>query len=168
MKTYFLRWSFIESDINNTDIYYLYFYHYLYYYYYYRYYNSHHLYRPILVVEYFVSVFNRNFFICFSILTFFFFLYSHLRASFSLLLFTFLEIVAVPIQDNDSKNSNFLDIKDDLDMLEKRTYNLLQVTIYWYFPYFLKFFVHFWIPLYFKIYFFTTNFFLPLFMFFNF
>ena len=50
-----------------------------------------------------------------------------------LYLFFFIEVIAAPSQDNDSKNSNFLDIKDDLDMLEKRTYNLLQVITHFYF-----------------------------------
>ena len=59
---------------------------------------------------------------------------------FSLPLF-FIEVIAPPSQDNDSKNSNFLDIKDDLDMLEKRTYNLLQVIVHLYFTpfYFISF-----------------------------
>ena len=78
---------------------------------------------------------------------------------FSLPLF-FIEVIAPPSQDNDSKNSNFLDIKDDLDMLEKRTYNLLQVIEHLhFFPFHfisfhfnLLYYFLFWILQYFKIY----------------
>ena len=78
-----------------------------------------------------------------------------------LYLFFFIEVIAAPSQDNDSKNSNFLDIKDDLDMLEKRTYNLLQVIEHLhFFPFHfisfhfnLLYYFLFWILQYFKIYF---------------
>ena len=71
---------------------------------------------------------------------------------FSLPLFFLIEVIAVPSQDNDSKNSNFLDIKDDLDMLEKRTYNLLQVIEH------LHFFPFHFISFQFTLLFFVLNF----------